>query len=95
MRAAGIGLNPAVGPWDNEALPVPAADMENNLAGLAEDPWDHKGLHLPAVNVEINLPREAEDQFADDMWWVWESDIDSGNENEATLEANLMMMSQS
>ncbi|CAI5641976.1 unnamed protein product [Oreochromis niloticus] len=89
LQAAGIGLNPAVGaegPWDNEALPVPAADMENNLAGLAEDHWDHQGLHLPAVNVDINLPRE-EDQFADDMWWVWESDIDSGTENESDLES--------
>lgn len=75
MRAAGIGLNPAVGaggPWDNEALPVPAADVENNLAGLAEDPWDHQGLHLPAVNMDINLPWEEENQFAGDMWWVWE-----------------------
>ncbi|CAI5641986.1 unnamed protein product [Oreochromis niloticus] len=89
LQATGIGLNPAVGaegPWDNEALPAPAADMENNLAGLAEDHWDHQGLHLPSVNVDINLPRE-EDQFADDMWWVWESDIDSGAENESDLES--------
>ncbi|CAI5641979.1 uncharacterized protein LOC109195371 isoform X1 [Oreochromis niloticus] len=83
MLEAGIGINVAAeGPWDNEALPVPAADMENNLA---EDPWDHRDLPLQAANVDINLPQEA-DQLADEMWWIWESDTDSGSENESDNE---------
>lgn len=31
--------------------------------------------------MDNNLPWEAEDQLADEMWWIWESDIDSGSKN--------------
>lgn len=84
MLPAGMGINPAVGAegsWDNEEPPVPAVGIEKNLASLAKDPWDPQGVPLPAVNVDDNLPWEAEDQLADEMWWIWESDIDSGSKN--------------
>ncbi|KAL3976812.1 GMP synthase (glutamine-hydrolyzing) [Sarotherodon galilaeus] len=85
MLPAGIGINPAVGAgsWDNGTPPVPAVAIEKNLASLAKDPWDPQGVPLPAVNVDDNLPWEAEDQLADEMWWIWESNTDSGSKNES------------